>query len=195
MAKLSKARQRGVWPECGLVGYGDRPRVEVTISMDREEYDWLAGFVRTTGHVWCVEDALNKAVEALKGDVPMAHFADGIAWQHDIPASALLFRPHGEPTAKAVDRLYMAALFLAEVSRSSMFHFVREDNLPPPGVLAIAQAALGEDLDLQAEIERARKEWDAELAEMEAESATEIRKKQDGAPDDADLSDEDDIPF
>ena len=195
MGKLSKARQRGVWPEGGLVGYGARPRVEVTISMDREEYDWLAGFVRTTGHVWCVEDALNKAVSAMKGEEPMAHFADGIAWQHDIPASALLFRPHGEPTAKAVDRLYMAALFLAEVSRSGMFHFVRVDNLPPPDVIALAQAALGEDLDLQAEIERARKEWDTELADLKAEFATETRKKHDGAPGVADLSDEDDIPF
>jgi hypothetical protein len=195
MVKLSKARQRGLWPEHGPIGYGDRPRVEVAISMDRDEYEWLARFVRTNGHVWCVEDALNKAVTAMRGEEPMAHFAYGIAWQHDISASTLLFRPHDEPAAKAVDRLYMAALFVAEVSRTSMFHFVRDDNLPPPDVLALAQAALGEDLDLQAEIERARKEWDAELADMEAEAHKEARKRQDDSPDDADLSGEDDIPF
>ncbi|HUF79691.1 MAG TPA: hypothetical protein VMN03_01035, partial [Burkholderiales bacterium] len=162
MAKLSKARQRGVWPERGLVGYGARPRVDVTISMDREEYEWLAGFVHTTGHVWCVEDALNKAVSAVKGDEPMAHFAHGIAWQHGIGASDLLFRARDEDAANAaVDLLYMAALFLAEVSRLNLSRLVRDNDLPSPEVLALAQAAVGEDRDIQAEIEHARKEKDA----------------------------------
>lgn len=179
MAKLSKARQRGVWPERGLVGYGDRPRVEVTISMDREEYEWLAGFVHTTGHVWCVEDALNKAVAAVKGDEPMAHFAHGIAWQHGIRPSDLLFRAHDEHAANtAVDRLYMAALFLAEVSRSSMLPFVRHDDLPSPEVLALAQAAVGQNRDLQAEIEHARKELDALYAQMVADIDMEDRQMQ-----------------
>ena len=195
MAKLSKARQRGLWPERGPIGYGDRERVEVAISMKREDYDWLAGFVHMTGHVSCVEDALNAAVRAMRGEKAMAHFVHGIAWQHDVPASELLLRP-GDDAAKAVGRLYAAALFVAELSRSHMFHFVREDNLPAPDVLEIAQAALGENLNLQAEIERARKEVDAELAEIEAEADQEIRTLEQGSSDQAaEPSDDDGIPF
>lgn len=189
MAKLSKARQRGLWPEPGPIGYGEKPRVEVAISMDRDNYEWLARFVSTTGHVWCVEDAVNKAVTAMRGDDPMAHFVHGIAWQHDTPASDLLFRPRDDAAAKAVGRLYLAALFVAELSRADMVHFVRNDSLPPPDVLALAQAALGEDRNLQAEIERARKEVDAELAGLEAEDEAETSGHG------ADPKDEDDIPF
>lgn len=179
MARLSKARQRGLWPERSPIKDGARPRIDVMISMDREEYEWLADFVRTTGHVWCVEDALNKAVTAMKGDQPMAHFAHGIAWQHGISATDLLFGARNEdPANTAVDRLYMAALFLAELSRSSMLMLVLEDDLPSPEVLTLAQAALGEDRDIQAEIEHARKELEALYAQMAPDAAVEDRQSQ-----------------
>lgn len=188
MARLSKARQRGLWPEVMPIGYGDRPRVEVAVSMEKDDYDWLAGFVHTTGHVWCAEDALNKAVEAMRGEEPMAYFADGIAWQHDVPASDLLFRPHGEADSAAVSRLYMAALFVAEVSRSGLLSLVRDENLPPADILALAQTALGEGRDLQAEIDAARKE----VARIDAEDMAEAAAEE-SRPDDPDL--DDDIPF
>jgi len=171
MARLSKARLRGLYPEPKPIGYLGGPRVEVAISMDREDYDWLAGFVSPTGHVWCVEEALNQAVAAMKGDRTMAGHVEGIAWQHGVHPREALFGPVNDPQmARAADRLYEAARFVAAFARGGMYPFVPADELPDQAVLALAQAALGNECDLQAEIRRAQADLEAEYAEVAAEA-------------------------
>lgn len=164
--KLSQARRRGLHPETEPIGYM-QPHVTVTFAMERGLYEWLAGQVGIGEHSFCVEDALNKAVAAMKGDQPLLGLTQNLAEARNTDLLSVLVGPRwnadgqedsgdGGPNERAARRLLHASLFLAQVERYGMERAIDLFGVPPDDSVALAQEAVGDDRDLRAEITAAQ---------------------------------------
>ncbi|GHF70121.1 hypothetical protein [Seohaeicola zhoushanensis] len=152
MKRLTKARERGLYPIPEPMTYHNQSRVEITVSVNEDVYDFLAANIQPTNTFWSIETIVNEALDTIVGKkVGINHMVDIAQLRRSRPETIMFGKISGAAERKAMMDLFEACWALA-------VHLTSEDKgdskLPIRNLLAMLSLAMHDQRELAAELAR-----------------------------------------
>lgn len=196
MARLSKARLRGLFPEPRPITRFEK-EVEVTVSVPADLYQWLAyKFIGRDSYTLCVEQAIEMALRSMrgsKGNLNLDALAELVARrQRTSRIEAVFGEIEDDGARRAAGLLYCAAMLAAVNARADhLDKGLPKDREDDRTAIMAALEVMFPERDFEKEMEA----WREDEKRRDAELDRQIAELQANPPDRKHRDLDDDIPF